>query len=133
MRHAALFIVALFVATTVLAGSSLSMRLVEASNTGGGVASSLEDVAGALRGQLPFNTYQQLAAGSTALPASGSTSQLGDYQITCSGPQNALAIKVARGRRTLINTTVNLRDGKPVLLGGFPSAGGKLIIVFKSR
>jgi hypothetical protein len=122
----------LLTAATSLAGS-LSMRLVEASNTGSGIEKSLGDVASALKAQLPFSSYKLIASGATTLPANGSRTSLGGYTVTCAGPQTSLTIQITKGRQQLANTTVNLRSGRPLLLGGFPSKSGKLIVVFIAR
>ncbi len=123
-------LVAIFMTAGAVFGGSLSMRLVEVSNAGRGVDSSLKDVASALQGQLSFNSYRLVSSGSTALPAGNTKTSLSGYSVACDGPQNALTITILHGRKKLVSTTVNLRNGHPVLLGGFPSSGGKLIIVF---
>ena len=135
MKHIARLAAILLIASTAAAwaGNTLSMRLVEASNGDGGMDSSLNDVASALRGQLAFKSYRRVASGSVPLPANKNKASLSGYTITCSGPQNALAIKISKGRSNLVNTTVNLRDGRPLLLGGFPSKNGKMIVVFIAR
>jgi hypothetical protein len=135
MKHIARLATILLIASTAAtwAGNTLSMRLVEASNGDGGMDSSLNDVASALRGQLAFKSYRRVASGSVPLPANSNKASLSGYTITCSGPQNALAIKISKGRSNLVSTTVNLRDGRPLLLGGFPSKNGKMIVVFIAR
>jgi hypothetical protein len=115
-------------------GGSLSIRLVNASNAGEGIDGSLNDVAKALKGQLPFKRYQLVSSATASLPAGKAVSSLSGYKVTCNGPQNALAIRVDKGKRNLVSTTVNLQSKRPVLLGGFPGkAGGKLILVFVAR
>lgn len=116
-----------------VAGSRLSVRLVEASNEGTGVSAGLEDVASAMRSSLVFRSYTLVGSRSTPLPAPGSVIRLGPYSVKCSGPQSSLAIRVSKGGRDLLKTTVNLRDDKPLILGGFPSTRGKMILVFLAR
>jgi hypothetical protein len=132
MRYAVLLVV-LLATNVAFGGGSLSMRLVEASNAGSGVDSHLRDVASALKGQLPFNSYRLLSSGGASLPAGNTKTSLSGYSVTCNGPQNALKITISHGKRTLVSTTASLRNGRPILLGGFPSNGGKLIIVFVAR
>jgi hypothetical protein len=118
------------VAAPALAGSSLSIRLVRASNSAQGNGAGLEDVISVLKKSLVYSSYTLAGSASTALPARNSSRRLGPYTVTCNGPQGALAISVRHGRRELLKTSVSLRDGKPLILGGFPDAGGKLVLVF---
>jgi hypothetical protein len=36
-------------------------------------------------------------------------------------------------RDVLLRTTAALEDGKPLILGGFPSAGGRIILILLVR
>lgn len=114
------------------AGSSLSVRLVHASNKQPGNGAGLGDVIHVLR-TLRYKNYRLVSASSLRLPANNATTSLSGYSVRCSGPQSGLKITVSRGNRQLVNTTVSLRDGKPIILGGLPSGEGKLILVFVAR
>ncbi len=114
------------------AGRSLSIRLVHASNKQKGNNAGLQDVIQVLR-TLRYNHYRLVASASLGLPPGNGAASLGGYTVRCSGPQKSLKITVSRGRRQLVNTTVSLRDGKPIILGGLPSQEGKLILVFVAR
>jgi len=115
-----------------LAGSSLSIRLVHATNQKQGSTRGLGDVAHVLKRSLPYNHFRLVASRGTRLPAKGAVS-LDGYSVHCEGPQNKLRITVSRGGRRLVNTSVSLRDGTPFVLGGLPSSQGKLILVFVAR
>jgi hypothetical protein len=111
-------------------GAQLSLRLVEASNSGRGSPPALNDVSGILKGSLGFDSCTFLASGWVRLPADRQTRTLAEYAVTCSGPQAKLSIAVRRGGKPVLKTTVSLQDGKPLLVGGFPAAAGKHVLVF---
>jgi len=119
-------------AMTGLAGSALSIRLVEASQKGGASSPGLEDVVDILSRNLPYATFTLQAQQSVALPAAQSVA-MGGFTLSCSGPQHALQLSVKRGNRVLISTILRLADGTPVIVGGFPSANGKQIFVLVAR
>jgi len=116
---------------SVFAGDSLSIRLVHAtanqSDAGG-----LQDVVSVLKRSLPYDYFRLVSSTSMPLPADTSRS-LDGYTVKCKGAQNALRITVTKGNRSLVNTSVSLRDGKPVILGGLPASEGKLILVFVAK
>jgi hypothetical protein len=115
-----------------LAGGNLSVRLVEGSDAARGGAGGLEDVMGVLKQNLKYKHYRLVAAASLSLPTGKTTRALGDYGVTCTGKQQDLAITVVdrQRRKQVLKTTVNLRDNKPLIVGGFPSERGKMILVF---
>jgi hypothetical protein len=117
--------------STALAADTLSVRLVEATNDGTGIDGRLRDVAAAF-GDLSFNSYRLVDAADFSIPA-GQTRGMGGYEVTCAGERKALVITVKLGRRELLNTTVSLRANKPLVVGGFPSPRGRMILVFVAR
>jgi len=119
-------------AGTALAGNQVSIRLVEARSGRPHLGPGLADVAATLK-STRYNHFTLLASSGVALPARGTASQLGAYTVVCSGAQQNLQISVRRGRKPLLSTTWRLRDGKPVVIGGFPAQGGKHILVFLAR
>ena len=136
MRRATwLWIVALLglLAGPALAGSTLTIRLVEASNKGGGVSAELRDVADLLQNNLPFKAFQLLATKSVRLPASGDIDLGRGFTAHCEGPQRNLAVRVIRDRKPVLDSTVELQDGTPLILGGFPADGGKMIVILLVR
>jgi hypothetical protein len=120
-------------AGSAFAGSSLSLRLVEANNSGAGVSGELTDVAGLLRDNLPFNTFHLASARALKLPAGGEIALGRGFVAHCDGPQHSLTIRVARDGKPILKATVELRDGTPLILGGFPTEGGKLILVLLAQ
>ncbi|MCX7590938.1 MAG: hypothetical protein N2255_04850 [Kiritimatiellae bacterium] len=128
-------VVAVFFLTGLLAGSSLradtlSVRLVKASDTAERVDSRLDDILPALTHSLVFKAYTLVATATLELPAAGQEVKLGFYRIRCTGPAENLSIQIRHDDTPLLYTTVSLKEGKPVVLGGFPAADGRMIIVF---
>jgi hypothetical protein len=112
-----------------LAGSTLSIRLVEASHAGQGMGNGLGDVSKLLRENLPFKSFQLLASRSMSLPADGVASLSAGFVARCSGNQGSLNVVIESGGRKVLQSTVELRDGSPLILGGFSSGKGKLIVI----
>ena len=115
-----------------IAGGTLSIRLVEARTGKPHQGPGLADVAATLK-SMRYNQFTLIGQARTSLPATGTASRLGSYTVVCSGKQDSLQILVRSGKRKLLSTTVRLRDGKPVVIGGFPARGAKHVLVFLSR
>jgi len=120
-------------ATAGIAGGTVSIRLVEASNAGEGVDGRLSDVVPVLKKSLVFKKYSLIASSSLKLPADGQTVKVGKYTVTCTGSQRSLRIQIKQGKDPLLYTTASLSRGKPLVLGGFPSRTGRMILVFLAR
>jgi hypothetical protein len=118
---------------TAAAGTDLSIRLVEVNNSGRGSPGGLSDVSAILKESLGFNSCAFVASAWVRLPADRQQRELGDYIVTCSGPSQNLTLVVTRGDRRLLKTSVTLQDNTPLILGGFPAAGGKHVLVFLLR
>jgi len=137
MKNAALFtaiLAGMLTASTAMAGGTLSIRLVEASNSGSGGAAGLGDVIDVLKSNVPgYSQFTLIASGSKSLPADGSSIVVGKYQIMCKGNQKELSIEVSSGHKHLLSVTASLRDGIPVIFGGLPSDKGKHVLVFVAQ
>ena len=120
-------------AGTAFAGGAVSVRLVEGHNQGSGLSGGLADIAGTLRQNLPFQRFDLVDRRTVTLPADRTTAMARGFSIKCSGSREALAVTLKRGRARLINTTLSLRPGKPVVLGGFTSEKGKFLVVLIAR
>lgn len=131
IRNAAaiLWMTGLFLGNGVRA-ETLWIRLVKASNVTEETDSRLTDILPVLAKNLVFKSYSLVAATTIDLPASGREVRLGVYSITCQGPTGNLSIQIRHDDTPLLYTTVSLREGKPVVLGGFPAADGRMILVF---
>jgi len=120
-------------AAPVLAGSQITIRLIEATDSGTGNPAGLADVIGVLKRSLVYKNYSLVAQASLPLPAAKRVVTLGSYSVSCSGQQGNLAISVKRGNRVMLNTNISLRDNRPLIVGGFPSGRGKRVLVFVAR
>jgi hypothetical protein len=108
----------------------LSIRLVEATNGEGVSSSGLEDVVEVLKRNLAYQNYTLAGEATVGLPAKGETRQLRNYTVVFSGPKDNLSITVKQGSKRLLATTVKIESGTPLILGGFPSKTGKMVLVF---
>ena len=129
----ALWLGLMFMAGVSFAGSTLSVRLVEASHAGQGMDTGLGDVSQLLRDNLPFKSFQLLASRSLSLPADGVASLSRGLVARCSGDQRNLSVTVESGGRKVMQSTVELRDGTPLIMGGFSSGKGKLILILLAK
>lgn len=120
-------------ALTGLAGDKLGLRLVEATNDNSGVAPQLADVADLLKRNMPFTGYRLLDTKTLALPAKGAVEMKLGFSVRCTGEQNNLAVTVVQKRDVLLRTTAALEDGKPLILGGFPTTDGRIILILLVR
>jgi len=116
-----------------LAGNSVSIRLVHASNSGEGVEKGLEDIGKILQSQLAFKKYEMVDRKSCSLPADKTIKMTFGYLVKCLGTQENLTINVSQKKKELLKTTVSLQDGKPLILGGFPGEGGKLLLILLAK
>ncbi len=123
----------ILVAGASFAGSTLSVRLVEASNSGQGMGSGLADVSGLLRDNLPYKSFQLLTSRSLTLPANGTAALSGGMVAKCSGPQGSMNVVIEKGGKQVMQSTVELRDGTPLILGGFSSSKGKMIVILLAK
>ena len=121
-------------ASMAWAEGTLSIRLVEATQSDNRVSRGLRDVLPVLREGLPYAGYHLLASASMRLPSTKTSRELNGYVIACSGMQSALSIEVRRNKEELVRTVVRLQKNNPLILGGFPSGhGGKHVLVFVVR
>ncbi len=128
-----LLLVLIFTAGNGIAGSTLSVRLVEASHAGQGMGVGLGDVANLLQNNLPYKTFQLLASRSMPLPAKGVASLSSGIVARCEGTQESLNVVLERGGKKIMQTSVELRDGTPLIIGGLSSGQGKLIVILLAK
>ena len=135
MKKYMLIAIAMICCTTTIsiAGGTVSIRLIKASNDGSNTDSRLSDVIPVLKRSLVFKKYSLIASSSLKIPASGQAKQVGGYTVTCKGSQRSLGIQVKKNGTSLLNTTASLSRGKPLIIGGFPSQNGRMILVFLLR
>lgn len=131
--YAAILLAAILCAAPAFAGSSVSIRLVQADNSGSGVGGGLDDVSELLKSNLPFNSFKLVSSGSVQLPAGGSAGLGQGFAAQCKGSQDSMQITVTRGGKKVLDTKVGLQDDVPLILGGFPAGSGKLMLVLLAQ
>lgn len=135
-RRLGLLLVAAFalLASPVLAGQQLGVRLVEASGGPARTDPALKDVEAMLKGNLPFSQFRLVDRTAVRLPAIQQATDLkGGVVMRFNGDQQKLAVTMEQGGRVVLQTQIALHDGIPLVLGGFPSGGGRMMIVLVVR
>ena len=115
------------------AGETVSIRLVEASNNGEASSKQLDDVSSILKSQLSYKTYKLIDQKSCGLPAKGTIKMQKGFELECIGKQDNFSITVHKSGNKLLQTTLDLKSGKPLILGGFPSGKNKLLLVLLAQ
>ncbi|MDA1043686.1 MAG: hypothetical protein O3C57_00525 [Verrucomicrobia bacterium] len=116
-----------------LHAEQLSLRLVEAHNESNVLAAGLSDVSDTLRKNLPYSGFDLLGSSGLPLPANGTAALGAGISARCSGPQNNLTIVITRNRQQVLSTTLNLHHNTPVILGGFTSTRGRMLVLLVAR
>lgn len=132
-RHLVIAALTFCVCAVSAEAAELSVRLVEAHNESSSVAGGLRDVSGTLRKNLPYTGFDLLNSSALSLPAKGSASLSHGFSIQCTGPQNGLKAVISRNGKQLLSTTLNLRNNTPVILGGFTSSRGRILVLLVAR
>lgn len=114
--------------STTAGEQKLTVRLVTASNESGNNA-GLEDVIGALKENLPYRSYTLVDTGTVKLPATENVCKLEEYTIIFNGTHKNLTVEIFKGRKELLNTTISISKGAPLILGGFSEGNKKIVFV----
>jgi hypothetical protein len=139
-RIASLFIFALilslFSTSVVLAQVQTRVRVIEASNVGSSIDSSLRDVHGQLGSLFSFSSYRLLKDENVTLslnqPISIPVHQGRSIEVTLIKQQRDTAevrVKIKREGTDILNTQVRLSPGRTVSIGGPKHGEGTLLIV----
>lgn len=113
--------------------------LILASNDPAPLDLRLERVEYKLRPLFRFEYYRHLGEGQGLLNLPGETTlALGDghhLELRGSAKDDGTRMEVRwlRGGQALLNTAVNLKPGKPVILGGVPHERGTLIVTLTAH
>ncbi|MDZ4198754.1 MAG: hypothetical protein U1E27_05645 [Kiritimatiellia bacterium] len=129
-----LFCALALLATAAPAAERLQIRVVEASMEESAADPGLRDVAAFLKENLPYRSFRLVDQTTLALPAPGNRVSLRPgFAVLGKGPQNRLDLTLEKDGRVLLNTVLSLRDGVPVVVGGFPGGRGRLMFVLVAR
>jgi len=112
------------------AGSEVSVRLVAILPGPAADSVGVNDVVDVLKKNIGDNRYLLSAEEKISLPADKQRVALTDVLLVCSGDQKNFQISVSRKGKQLINTNVELEDGKPFILGGTSGKKSRFVLVF---
>lgn len=113
------------------AGEQVNLKLVLAKNNkSGSIDKGLNDVEDLLKGNLSYNSYTLLGQKTVPLKvtpriilAEGVTVALSDVK------ENSLNVRIDQGKKRVLTARINLRAGKPAVLGGFSGNKGKMMVI----
>ncbi len=112
---------------------TLQALMIQAQNESAPIDRRLEKVEYKLRRVFGFQFYRYVGEGSLALPSRGDgTISLPDghrLQIRLGGRGGHAEVRWSRNNEPLLSTSVALSRNAPIVLGGIPANGGKLILV----
>ena len=104
---------------------TLQVHMVQASNSGDAkIDAGLKSFEKLLKSNLPFKRFTLVDTKTVALPG-GKPIPLKDYTLTCKGAASNLAISLSHKGRKVVNSSVKIAQGKPLIVGGFPDASDK--------
>ena len=129
----ALFILGALPLWSIAPGATLSVRLVVAHNENNKISKALQDVRPTLQRNLGYTGYDLLTRKDLKIPPGGTVDLGSGFQLKCSGSQKSLRVKLTRNKKRLFDTTLNLRKGKPVILGGFKVKRGRAMVILVSK
>lgn len=116
---------------------SLQVLMIQAQNESAPIDRRLEKVEYKLRRVFGFQFYRYIGEGSVSLPQRGEGSvSLPDghrLQIRLGGKGGHAEVRWFRNQEPLLSTSVGISRDAPIVLGGIPSNGGKLILVLTAK
>jgi hypothetical protein len=116
---------------------TLQALMIQAQNESAPIDRRLEKVEYKLRRVFGFQFYRFVGEGNIALPSRGDgTISLPDghrLQIRLGGRGGHAEVRWSRNNEPLLSTSVALSRNAPVVLGGIPANGGKLILVLTAQ
>ena len=134
----AFLFLSLFV-TGAFAQVEIRVRVMEASNVGSGIDSSLRDLHGQLGSLFSFSSYRLLKDENVTLsldrPVSLPLDPGRSVELTLVGLRRVVAevkVKISRGERDVLTTLVRLAPRRSVSIGG-PKHGEASVIIALSR
>lgn len=121
----------LLAAGAVLASPAVLVRQVRASHGPARIDPALQDVGGLLQQNVPFSVFTLMHQGSYTPPGRAVLTLAAGYQVLCRGDAGNMRIEISRQGESLLNTTVSVAPGQPLVLGGFSAPdGGRILFIF---
>jgi len=110
--------------------AQVSVRLVAILPGPSSDSVGVNDVLDALKNTIGEKRYLLSAEDKIVLPADQQRVSLAHVTLVCSGTQKNFQISVSLKGKQVINTNVELEDGKPFILGGTSGNKSKFALVF---
>ncbi len=111
--------------------------MIQAQNEPAPIDRRLEKVEFKLRRVFGFQFYRYVGEGEVSLPSRGEGSiSLPDghrLQFRLGGKGGHAEVRWSQNNEPLLSTSVALSQNAPIVLGGIPSNGGKLILVLTAQ
>lgn len=110
----------------------LNIKLVKLSNRGY-VSPGLENVAAIIRRNLPYAGCELVDQKACVLPASSTLAFKDNYSLVCTSKPEGVVVTILKKNKLVLSTAVNLKDSKPIMLGGFSggASGEKHVFVLQ--
>jgi hypothetical protein len=115
---------------------TLQVLMIQAQNESAPIDRRLEKVEYKLRRVFGFQFYRYVGEGNISLPSrgQGEISLPDGHRLTLSlGGKGKAEVRWFRNEEPLLSTSVGLSREAPVVLGGVPANGGKLILVLTAQ
>lgn len=133
-KHLMIWLLAFLTLAPVLAASAdeqINLKLVLAKKTeNGSVGKGLNDLKDLLKSNLSYNSYTLLGQKTVPLEENKEISLAGEVTVAIANvKEHALNLSIKHGKKKVLSARVNLRKGKPAVLGGFSGKKGKMMVV----
>ena len=142
LRFLALLLLALLAAVPSVAADTVSVDVgsIYASNDGTSIDPALGTIRGKLHSMFNYTSYRMLDRKRRSL----SVGEAGEFELPgrrtmratplpSRGDKVRLSIQISEGPRSLLTTTLGLRRGGVVLVGGPPHQSGVLILIISAE
>jgi hypothetical protein len=142
LRFLALLLLALLAAVPSVAADMVSVDVgsIYASNDGTSIDPALGTIRGKLHSMFNYTSYRMLDRQRRSL----SVGEAGEFELPgrrtmratplpSRGDKVRLSVQISEGQRSLLTTTLGLRRGGMVLVGGPPHQSGVLILIISAE
>jgi len=114
----------------------VEVLLVRAADNGNGIDAPLRPYAGNLKRLFRFNSYELVSRKfmSLELPGEARTALAAGQSLSVSaGPNLKADIEWKRGKQRLLHTRIQMREGKPAVLGGPRDRDGTWLMILQLK
>ena len=133
-------ILSLFLASNVFAQVKVRLKIIQASNVGSNIDSSLKNMHNQLGSLFNFTSYRLLKDETLSLSPNRNVSipvhKETDIEITLLGQRRETAelrVRIRRDQKDILNTQVRLSQGRTVFIGGPQHGEGVAILALSAQ